>query len=77
VGSGVHLLSQTLGDILPDVTRGEQRKDTPSESQRSPLRIGDYPHVRAVVLRVSLELRHLEEMMQERGVGVDHSTINR
>ncbi len=42
-----------------------------ASSLRRETRLQDWTH------RYSLSYRDLEEMMQERGVNVDHSTINR
>jgi transposase-like protein len=38
---------------------------------------GHHAAVRQVVHRLPVESAHLEEMMQERGLFVDHSTIHR
>ncbi len=45
--------------------------------QRGPFREGHHPDLCAWYVAYPLSYRQLEEMMQERGVVVDHSTINR
>jgi hypothetical protein len=45
--------------------------------QRNALSAGNHPGCIRWYVAYPLSYRHLEEMMQERGVIVDHSTINR
>jgi transposase-like protein len=45
--------------------------------QAAAISIGHHAAVRQVVRRLPLSLRNLEEMMQERDLFVDHSTIHR
>jgi hypothetical protein len=59
------------------MTRFEWRGGENAQLQGCSLRQGHHPDVRAVVCRLPAHYRHLEEMMQERGVSVDHATINR
>jgi transposase-like protein len=62
---------------LRDLQCEEREAPDGSEPRGCPFPQGCYSDVRAVVRRIPIELSHVEELRQERGVNVDHATINR
>ena len=54
-----------------------RESDEGGELQGGPIREGHHPDLHPVVRGVPMSYRQVEERMQERGVSVDHATINR
>src|SRR5262245_29563129 len=64
--------------ILPCEQRSIMREsDDGGQFQRCPFPQRGHSHGGALYVAYPLSARHVEELMAERGVDVDHSTINR
>ena len=62
---------------LPLTHTVKEERDDGDQLQRGPFPTRHYSDGRPLVCRLPFEPRHVEELMLERGVHVDHSTINR
>ena len=62
---------------LPLTHTVKEERDEGDQLQRGPFPTRHYSDGRPLVCRLPFEPRHVEELMLERGVHVDHSTINR
>src|SRR5438445_4679298 len=54
-----------------------REQDDGDQLQGGPFSTRDHSHGCALVCGVSLSYRHVEELMEERGVPIDHATIQR
>ena len=69
------MLAACKANAMIDETEPESGRGKGAQAAALPAR--RHPDVRTVVRGVSAGLRHLEQMMAERGIAVDHSTVHR